>query len=142
LANLVIAEDVPERKWEKPNEKHAMPPGEIITVDGDSMRCYTLHEGKIISRLVNDYNDLFNQAIRWKFIRLEYEAKVAGLEIQLKASEGLASEYKNNAEWYRKLWKSTRNEFYLDSKFERWRWLPWFLPALMGAAWGITSAVK
>ena len=119
-----------------------MPAGEIITIDGEALRCYTLSEGKQIALLVNDYKSLFNQAIRWEAMRLEYDAKVSGLRLQLRATEGLAMEYKDNAEWWRGLWKSTRNELHANSKFERWRWVPWVLPALIGAAWGITSAIE
>lgn len=142
MAAHVIADEGDQKtKWERPTTQRSMPPGEIITVEDEALRCYTFEEGKQIALLVNDYNDMFNQSIRWESIRLEYESKVTGLKLQLKASDGLATQYKDNAEWWRGLWKSTRNELESNAKLERWKWIPWVLPAIVGVAWGITSAV-
>jgi len=143
LVKPAIADEPdPGKEWTRPAELFMMPPGEWITVEGEKLRCYNQSEGVQIARLVNQQRDLFYAAIRWESERNAFEDKVGGLELRLQAQEGLVLEHKNNAEWYQGLWKSTRDELLRIDKYNRWRFVPWVLPALMGIAWGITSSVR
>lgn len=126
--------------WTRPAVLATMPPGEWITVEEEKLRCYNREEGQQISLLINQQKDLFSAAIRWEFERAEFESKIGGLELRLKAQMGLVQEHKDNTEYYRGLWTSTRAELHTSSKLDRWRWVPWILPTVMGLAWGISSA--
>lgn len=143
-AQPVGADERPTLKdrWIRPSTLVNMPPGEILTKGTETLRCYNLDEGKQIALLVNQQRDLFLAAVRWEAQRSVYESKIGGLELRLEAQLGLVAEYKDNVQYYRGLWISTREELHKGPRVEPWKLALWIAPTLMWVVWGVFKVIK
>ncbi|MCP4569032.1 MAG: hypothetical protein GY841_15770 [FCB group bacterium] len=126
------------RVWEPPAVVYSLSTiGRNIEHNGESLRCYTVQEGKqVLMPMFADYRSLSRVAWLAKAAIAEHKALVAGMNTKLELKEGMIAFYKDeSAQWYNVAqFKKKR----LELK-ERWSWVPWSLLVAGSFAVGIAG---
>ena len=132
------------KNWSPPPVAYSLSTiGRTITHDGESLRCYTVQEGKqVLMPMFADYRALYRVAWLWMAARAEYQAIVTASESRARVQDGMILFYKDESENWYKVANAKNNRLELR---ERWSWLPWALLAaesLVVGIFGIANSSK
>lgn len=125
-------------EWSPPTKLYSITTvGRHVMHDGESLRCYTLTEGKqVLIPMFADYRALFEASWVWEAQRAELESTILTLKAKIALNEGAISFYQDEADHWRKI--AGDRDLKLE-RSKRWSWVPWGIVVVQSIAVSIVG---